>query len=68
MKKNKKISFEQALAELKSISDNIEMNKLSIDELVDAFERGSNLSDFCMKKLNESKIKIEKIINSKKGK
>ena len=65
MKKNKHISFEEALNELKVLSDDVEKNKFTLDELVNAFERGSELSDICIKKLNKSKLKIEKIINSK---
>ena len=65
MKKNKHISFEEALNELKVLSEDVEKNKFTLDELVNAFERGSELSDICIKKLNKSKLKIEKIINSK---
>ena len=68
MKKNKKISFEEALRELELISKDVEKNKYTLDELVDAFERGSELSEFCINKLNKSKIKIEKIISSKNKK
>ena len=68
MKKNKHASFEEALKELKLISEDVEKNKFTLDELVDAFERGSELSEFCINKLNKSKLKIEKIINSKSKK
>ena len=68
MKKNKKILFDEALRELELISKDVEKNKYTLDELVDAFERGSELSEFCINKLNKSKIKIEKIKSPKNKK
>ena len=61
MKKNKSISFEEALNELELISDKVENSNLTLDELVDAFKRGNHLYTICNDKLNKAKLEIEKI-------
>lgn len=55
---NKKINFETAIKELEKILYKVENNKLSLEELVDAFERGTELSHYCLKELDDAKIKI----------
>ena len=63
--KKNKLNFENSMKELENILTDIENNNLTLDELVDVFERGVKLSTFCMDKLNNAKLKIEKLSKSK---
>ncbi len=65
MKKNNNITFEEALRQLESISKKVEDSNLTLDELVDAFKKGSELYDICNNKLTTAKLEIEKIEKSK---
>ena len=62
IRKNDSITFEKAFKELEQISNNFESNNLSLDEMVSSFKKGSELSKYCMEKLNNAKLEIEKII------
>ena len=57
----KELSFEDALAELEIIVNKLESGDVSLDEAIKAYERGSILKEQCEKKLNEAKLKVEKI-------
>ena len=39
----------------------VESNEISLDEAVKAYERGSKLKNICQERLNEAKMKVEKI-------
>ena len=55
------MSFEDAINELEKIVDELEGNEISLDEAVSVYERGSKLKNICQKRLNEAKMKVEKI-------
>ena len=57
----KKMSFEQALEELKAIVERLEQGEGKLDEAIDAYDRGAALKRHCEDKLREAKAKIEKI-------
>lgn len=57
----KELSFEDALAELEVIVNKLESGDISLDGAIKAYERGSILKEQCEKKLNEAKLKVEKI-------
>ena len=48
-------------SELEKIVDELEGNEISLDEAVKAYERGSKLKNICQERLNEAKMKVEKI-------
>ena len=56
-----KMSFEDAMKELEKLVDSLDRGEVSLDEAIAAYERGSQLKDYCEKKLNEAKMKIETI-------
>ena len=58
------MSFEDAINELEKIVDELEGNEISLDEAVNAYERGSKLKNICQERLNEAKMKVEKIKDS----
>tara|TARA_B100001093_G_scaffold460298_1_gene474005 strand:- start:6 stop:248 length:243 start_codon:yes stop_codon:yes gene_type:complete len=63
-KENKSLesaSFEESLAELEDIVDRLESGKGSLDEAIKAYERGSKLKRHCQTKLDEARMKVEKI-------
>lgn len=56
-----KMSFEDALEELKTIVEQLERGEGKLDQAIDAYERGAALKRHCESKLKEAKEKIEKI-------
>ncbi len=57
-----KLSFETAMAELESIVKNLETGKTTLEDSINAYERGVALRNHCENKLREAQNKIEKII------
>ncbi|MBR2040785.1 MAG: exodeoxyribonuclease VII small subunit [Oscillospiraceae bacterium] len=57
----KEITFEKALARLAEINGKLESDEISLDESVELFKEGLELSKFCQKKLDDAKLEIEKI-------
>ena len=56
-----KMSFEEALDELKEIVGKLESGEGRLDEAIEAYERGAALKRHCETKLREAQEKIEKI-------
>ena len=61
-----KMSFEDAMKELENLVNSLDKGDVSLDEAITAYDRGSQLKDYCEKKLNEAKMKIETIQSSGK--
>ena len=55
------MTFEEAMKELEILVDSLDKGHVSLDEAIAAYDRGSQLKDYCEKKLNEAKMKIETI-------
>ena len=66
MKNNEleKLTFEEAMHELEKLVDGLDKGDISLDEAIAAYDRGSQLKDYCQKKLQEAKMKIETIQSS----
>src|SRR6056297_1915278 len=58
-KKQAKITFEEALAELEVIASQLEEGTLGLDDSITRFEKGITLARFCHEKLEEAERKIE---------
>jgi exodeoxyribonuclease VII small subunit len=56
-----KMSFEQALEELKAIVSRLESGEGRLDEAIEAYGRGAALKRHCEAKLREAQEKIETI-------
>ncbi|WPY00466.1 Exodeoxyribonuclease 7 small subunit [Candidatus Trichorickettsia mobilis] len=67
LKSIENMTFEQALAELEEIVKKIDSGQHDLEAAINSFERGILLKDHCEKKLNEAKLKIEKITKSADG-
>ena len=59
-----KLTFEEAMRELEKLVDSLDKGEVSLDEAIAAYDRGSQLKDYCQKKLHEAKMKIETIQSS----
>ena len=57
----KDLSFEQALTQLEEIVTQLERGEVSLDDAVAAYERGSMLRKQCQARLDEARLKVEKI-------
>jgi exodeoxyribonuclease VII small subunit len=53
------MKFEDALARLEDIVKKMEEGDLTLEESLDAFEEGINLSRLCAKKLDEAERRVE---------
>jgi exodeoxyribonuclease VII small subunit len=57
-----KMSFEEAMKELEDVVKKIDSGMEKLESAVELFEYGTNLKIHCEKKLNEAKLKVEKIL------
>ncbi|MCI5544116.1 MAG: exodeoxyribonuclease VII small subunit [Azospirillum sp.] len=62
-----KLSFEEALSLLENIVRELEAGKIKLDDAVSAYEKAVKLKKFCEQKLNDAKLKIDKIEISPDG-
>lgn len=56
-----KLSFEESLEELENIVERLESGQASLEDAIVAYERGSMLKKHCQAKLDEARMKVEKI-------
>ena len=56
-----KLTFEEAMKELEKLVDSLDKGDVSLDEAIAAYDRGSQLKDYCQKKLHEAKMKVDTI-------
>ena len=59
-----RLTFEEAMRELEKLVDGLDKGDISLDEAIAAYDRGSQLKDYCQKKLHEAKMKVETIQSS----
>ncbi|WP_195932906.1 exodeoxyribonuclease VII small subunit [Faecalibacillus intestinalis] len=57
-----KMTFEQAIKRLEEIVDLLENNETSLDDSVELFQEGVQLSQYCSKKLVNVENKVSKIL------
>lgn len=62
------MTFEQALAELERIVQELERGQLDLDAAIKAYERGSELKAHCTAKLREAQLRVERISLAGDGK
>jgi exodeoxyribonuclease VII small subunit len=60
-------SFEEAICELEVIVDRLEKGELPLDESIQVFQKGIELSKFCSKRLDEVERKISILLEDEKG-
>lgn len=57
----KEIKFEDALKKLSEINEKLSAEDISLEESVNLFKEGIELTKFCQKKLDEAKQEIEQV-------
>ncbi len=60
----KNIKFEEALAELEAAVEKLESGDLPLEEAIEEFQRGTELSKICLEKLNKAKTAVQKLVVS----
>jgi exodeoxyribonuclease VII small subunit len=55
------LTFEQALGELEAIVEQLEKGDVSLDTAIDAYARGMSLKTHCQGRLEEARLRVEKI-------
>lgn len=61
------MNFEEALRELEIIVRRLEEGKISLDEAINAYERGAGLRAHCEKKLKDARLRVEHIVVNADG-
>jgi exodeoxyribonuclease VII small subunit len=61
------LSFENAISELEDIVQKLEKGELSLEESINFFQRGVELTKYCNKKLDEAERSITMLIENEKG-
>ncbi len=59
-------SFEESLSMLEDISKKLESDSVTLEEAIELFQKGIELSKNCSDKLNDAKQKIERITDMEK--
>ena len=54
-------SFEDALKELESIVKKLEQDDVTLEDSVNLYEKGLELSKFCTEILNQAELRIEEV-------
>lgn len=63
----KNLSFEQAIAELEEIVKRLEKGDLTLDESINFFKRGVEITRYCNKKLDAAERSITMLIEGENG-
>lgn len=63
-----KLSFEEALAELRKIVEELEQGEGKLEQSIEAYQRGALLKKHCEAKLREAQERIQKISLDPDGK
>lgn len=66
-KKKASASFEESLAELEQLVAKLERGEISLEESLEAFEKGVNLTRTCQQALRNAEQKVQ-ILMEKNGK
>ncbi len=59
MTKKSAVTFEQAITELESLIENIEINQTDLESALNNYKHGMELVKFCQEKLREVEQKIK---------
>jgi len=59
--------FENALSRLEAIVGQLEKGELPLEQALQLFEEGMNISRFCNDKLSEAERKVEILMKDKEG-
>jgi len=60
-------SYEEAIIELEGVVKKLERGELSLEESLEAFQKGIELTKYCNTKLDEMEKKITILLENEKG-
>lgn len=60
-----KLTFEEAMSKIEEIAEKLETGKVNLDEMIELYKQGTELSVYCNKMIDEAEQKIR--ILSKTG-
>lgn len=60
-------SFEKAIAELEEIVRKLEKGELTLDDSINCFQRGIELTKYCGKRLDEAERSITMLVEGENG-
>ena len=66
-KKTSPLNFEAALAELEQLVERMETGEMSLEESLQAFERGVALTRDCQKALKEAELRVQALTETDAG-
>lgn len=66
-KNSQELKFEEAIADLQQVVEQLESGDLSLEDSLAAFEKGVGLVRYCNKKLSEIEQKVELLVKDKEG-
>jgi len=61
------LKFEEAIADLEQVVEQLESGDLSLEDSLAAFEKGVGLVRYCNQKLSEVEKKVELLVKDKHG-
>jgi exodeoxyribonuclease VII small subunit len=61
------MTFEQAMAELESVVEQLEKGEVPLEESIGLYERGARLKAHCEKKLKAAEERVEKLTLDAQG-
>lgn len=61
------LSFENAIAELEEIVKKLEKGELTLDDSINCFQRGVELTKYCSKRLDEAERSITMLVEGGNG-
>jgi exodeoxyribonuclease VII small subunit len=67
MTNSSELTFEQAMTELENLVRRLEEGRMPLEEAIAAYEKGMKLKAACEKKLNEAKLRVDKITQDGQG-
>lgn len=60
-------SFEETLKKLEEIVSRLENGDISLEESINIFKEGVELTKFCKEKLNEAETQLKKLVKDENG-
>lgn len=62
-----KLSFEDAMKRLEEIINSLESGEVKLEDAIELYTEGIKLQEYCENKLNNAKLKVEKIVKNTEG-
>jgi exodeoxyribonuclease VII small subunit len=64
----KDMTFEKAMSELEALVRRLEEGRLTLEEAIHSYERGTALRAHCENKLRAAKLKVEQVLSDQETK